>query len=425
MKIANIKSHKKIVVFLSTSVFVAVTGFFVFTSFVKATTIGSNISTTGTLSVSNDADFTLGASNRVLIDAATTDTTLTSGVVDLNVDIAANNASALDINLTSQGQYDMRGTVTTLTTGQAVTNKNAVGHRVVINGINDASSSGSYTGFFTRAEGSSNNAARYIGFEVGFSGGFGTSVDMTGTGNVDGFKAGLTKNAGSGDLRGINVDMNSTGTSTAVLIGQLMTLDASGASTTSANGIEISEDGASGTVGNAIFIYSNNSGSDGITDAIDVSDVEITNAINVGNNTILGNGSFSIDLLNASADTLTITNSNTGGSALASVAIEGSLTIGNGGTNPGTAITKHYSATGTAGNGGSTVTGSGCITDTITVNGAATGDVVNLGIPSDLEGYLIVFAYVSSANTVTIRICALGAGGNSADKTYRVDVWQH
>lgn len=431
--------YKKITIFTSITALVAIAGFFVFTSFVKATTIGTNISTTGTLSVNNNADFTLGASNRILIDAAATDTTLTTGVLDLNVDIAADNAAALTLDLTSQGQYGMRGTFTTLTTGQAVTNKQAIGHAVVIAGINDASSSGSYSGFFTRAEGSSNNAIRYTGFEVGFHGGAGTSIDMTGTGDVEGFRAQLNKSAGSGEVKGITLDINSTGTSSAILIGQLMTLDASGASTTSANGIEISEDGSSGTIGNAILIYSNNSGSDGITDAIDASDAEITNAINIGTNTILASGPFSIDLLSASPDLLTITNSNSGASAIAAVAIEGGLTIGNNGTSPGSAIAKHLTVTitnlisasipagtcgdyGTFARSGALAPGGGTIIDTV----VATPDVTSSSSGIE-ESNLSWNAFITSNDNGVIRACnPTGSAINTADdQEWRVDIWQH
>jgi hypothetical protein len=73
------------------------------------------------------------------------------------------------------------------------------------------------------------------------------------------------------------------------------------------------------------------SGTEGfVTDAIDVSGANITNAMNIGTNQILASGSFTIDLLNAVADdTLTITNSN--GGFVANLDVEGDLNIGAGG----------------------------------------------------------------------------------------------
>jgi len=47
----------------------------------------------------------------------------------------------------------------------------------------------------------------------------------------------------------------------------------------------------------------------------------------------------------------------------------------------------------------------GCNTDTITVTGAATGDNVAAGWPAALEGGLIGMMNVTSANTVTVRLC--------------------
>ena len=66
-----------------------------------------------------------------------------------------------------------------------------------------------------------------------------------------------------------------------------------------------------------------NSAAGGITDAVDASDPDIINAIDVGQNTILGSGSFNIDLNNAADTTLTIENTNAGN---ANLVIEGTCT---------------------------------------------------------------------------------------------------
>ena len=61
-----------------------------------------------------------------------------------------------------------------------------------------------------------------------------------------------------------------------------------------------------------------------LTTAIDVTDADITNAISLGTHTILASGSFSIDLVNAANDTLTITNT---GAGIASLSLEGDIAV--------------------------------------------------------------------------------------------------
>jgi|SRR3989339_2193701 len=63
-------------------------------------------------------------------------------------------------------------------------------------------------------------------------------------------------------------------------------------------------------------------------------------------------------------------------------------------------------------------------TDTISVTGAEVGDVVLLGAPSAIEAGLIPTAFVSDADTVTVRLCNVTAGGiaPSALTTWRVTV---
>ncbi len=95
-------------------------------------------------------------------------------------------------------------------------------------------------------------------------------------------------------------------------------------------------------------------------------------------------------------------------------------------TTNGDKINGHFSATDTVGNGGSDVGTMACIEDSITVTGAATGDTVVLGPPSDIEQGFTWSGYVSGANTVTVRLCNVsGAANSSDDKTWRADVWSH
>lgn len=67
----------------------------------------------------------------------------------------------------------------------------------------------------------------------------------------------------------------------------------------------------------------------------------------------------------------------------------------------------------------------GCEDLTITVTGAASGDVVNLGVPNgSIVANSSYSAWVSAADTVTVRFCAL-VSGDPASGTFRVDVWKH
>jgi hypothetical protein len=67
----------------------------------------------------------------------------------------------------------------------------------------------------------------------------------------------------------------------------------------------------------------------------------------------------------------------------------------------------------------------GCEDLTITVTGAALSDTVSLGVPNaSIVANSNYTAWVSSANTVTVRFCAL-VSGNPASGTFKVDVWKH
>jgi hypothetical protein len=60
---------------------------------------------------------------------------------------------------------------------------------------------------------------------------------------------------------------------------------------------------------------------------------------------------------------------------------------------------------------------------TITVTGAAVGDAVVLGPPADPDAGLTFLAFVSAADTVTVRACNFSSGAiDQAAKTFRVTV---
>jgi len=93
----------------------------------------------------------------------------------------------------------------------------------------------------------------------------------------------------------------------------------------------------------------------------------------------------------------------------------------------GTLITKHIS--GTASLDYSSWTGGSCQDKTITLNGAADGDTVTVGVPAALASVagLQFSGFVSAANTVTVRGCKItsGASADPPAATVRADVWQH
>jgi hypothetical protein len=97
-----------------------------------------------------------------------------------------------------------------------------------------------------------------------------------------------------------------------------------------------------------------------------------------------------------------------------------SLSIGS-----GTAIAKHLSATATLDFPNST--GPGCNALTMTVTGAADGDVVSLGVPLGAWGASSVFAaYVNAADTVTVKHCITDTATiNPNSVSIRADVWKH
>lgn len=97
------------------------------------------------------------------------------------------------------------------------------------------------------------------------------------------------------------------------------------------------------------------------------------------------------------------------------------LTVGG-----GTTILKHLSATTTF----DAANFSNCSTlGMVTVTGATVGDTA-LATPTPTTNGVETFniswnAYVSSADVVTIRGCAVSNNENPANQTWRVDVWQH
>jgi hypothetical protein len=118
---------------------------------------------------------------------------------------------------------------------------------------------------------------------------------------------------------------------------------------------------------------------------------------------------------------------NSTGTVLSSVNSAGALTIGQ----SGRAITRHLSAT--AAINIPSLGSDSCANTNFTVTNAAVGDTV-VATPTPVAGgietlLLMWNAWVSGANTVTIRACnanSIFAGSQDpANQTWRVDVWQH
>jgi hypothetical protein len=96
------------------------------------------------------------------------------------------------------------------------------------------------------------------------------------------------------------------------------------------------------------------------------------------------------------------------------------LTVGS----AGTAVTNYASATATLNFG--SILAAGYEDLTITVTGAAVNDTVTLGLPATVLAGAVFNAWVSSANTVTVRCNNAGSiAVDPASATYRVGVTSH
>lgn len=157
---------------------------------------------------------------------------------------------------------------------------------------------------------------------------------------------------------------------------------------------------------------------DGVPAAASLTDVHLSTAADINPGKING-GSFQADSYTFPAGS-TLTVSNLVASApvtLSSVSIGG-----------GAPIIGHLSAAATLSFSSIAILGS-CENQTINVPGAVAGDPVALGLPAataviDAQSF---YAYVSAANTVTVKRCSLLslATLTATAGTFRVDVWRH
>lgn len=84
--------------------------------------------------------------------------------------------------------------------------------------------------------------------------------------------------------------------------------------------------------------------------------------------------------------------------------------------------TPYFAAT-TAAIGGGALTVGTCATGTVTVTGATTLMMVSASPAANPGASIGWFAFVSAANTVTVKVCALLAG-TPTSTTYNVKVFQ-
>ena len=167
----------------------------------------------------------------------------------------------------------------------------------------------------------------------------------------------------------------------------------------------------------------------------------------------LASGTAAINISGTAASAVNATNagnaSNLGGVAASNYA---RLDIGNN-LSGNQSVTGNVSASGNLSSGGSTTIGGGtpivehlsatfspsfpalkpstCATANFTVTGASDGDTLALGVPNARTsggGTIVHFAWVSAANTVTVRACNIDS--NAPQKTagsgvIRVDLWKH
>lgn len=139
-----------------------------------------------------------------------------------------------------------------------------------------------------------------------------------------------------------------------------------------------------------------------------------TNTLTITEGTLAMVGNLSV----SGGSLIFATASSTGNSTLHSAS------IGYGGTT----ITGHFSNT--ASLDFDAIAANSCASSTITVTGAADGDVVSIGAPNAFAMASTTLAWsgwVSEANTVMVRICQVAAEGtiDLPAATFRADVWKH
>jgi hypothetical protein len=164
-------------------------------------------------------------------------------------------------------------------------------------------------------------------------------------------------------------------------------------------------------------------------------DVTIGSTINptsAGALSILSNGAYALTLDAGGASSVDIGTINasalTIGRSTVTTTISGTTDANNLKIGSGTTILKHLSVTTTF--DASEIAKATCSNAaTVTVTGANVGDTV-MATPTSTSGGVETLdvswnSFISSDNTVTIRICNVGNKQDPPNQTWRVDVWQH
>lgn len=151
----------------------------------------------------------------------------------------------------------------------------------------------------------------------------------------------------------------------------------------------------------------------------------------IGALTVLSNGANTLTLDAGGASSINIGTSNasalTIGKSTVTTTINGVADINNLKIGSGTAIFKHLSTTTTFDL--EEFDKDTCSNTTVAVAGASVEDTV-IANPIHTDGGIETLiaswnVYISSADTVTIRICALKEKLDPSNQTWRIDVWQH
>ncbi|OGD88073.1 hypothetical protein A3D04_04975 [Candidatus Curtissbacteria bacterium RIFCSPHIGHO2_02_FULL_40_16b] len=240
---------------------------------------GDGSSFAGSVTFNDDVDYVFGAAENISIDASTTANTTTTGVLDLNVTSAKSDNRGIDLSYTSNfsgspGTHNQYGIYNNFSSATALTNID----------LNDPF----YYSFIMNYYGIYSSTAK--------SGADGSVVANTLTTNTYGI-VGSASNT-STDL-GASVTRNTYGGY----------FSASGVTDGVHNAYGIYATASGADTNYAGYFYGNVTVGGTITTAIDVSDANITTALSLGTNDILASGSFTIDLVNASATQLTVDNS--------------------------------------------------------------------------------------------------------------------
>jgi len=174
-----------------------------------------------------DIDVTFGADEKLFIDATTTDHTDTAGVIDLDIDAAADDVRGMHITATSQGDYTgMYGVLSQIASGGMTTafdNNLSFASLIADNASDAADTIVGGLGILNTGGSAAGSAANWFGnflvWDVAYGGAniqstgdkigfFGIINDIGGTGDLTGFQCSLTNGTNpAGNIIGANLNL--------------------------------------------------------------------------------------------------------------------------------------------------------------------------------------------------------------------------